>query len=154
MTTKPARDRAPNGLIRLALNFVVYLVLGGGVLSFVALRSPEPPTTLNVLLAALAVAAWSGGLTTVNEVIVVRRRRQGQRAALAAAVGALSLGGFASLLSFIAWGAPAWGFIAIGVLAGGLMQGARAFSAGQRPAEPLGAEEADEPDGLGGPSAP
>ena len=45
----------------------------------------------------------------------------------------MSLGGFAAILSTVAWHAPQPGFIAIGLVAGALMQGARAFSAGGRP---------------------
>lgn len=129
------------GLSRLALNLAVYFVLGGGVLSFVGLRGGEgngaaraPVELSHVLLAALAVAVWSGGLTTWNEVVVLKKPRALPRALLAAVVGALSLGGFATILSLVAWGAPAWGFIAIGVAAGGFMQGARAFALGERAA--------------------
>lgn len=128
-----------NALARLALNFGVYFVLGGGVLSFVGLRTgagqgtAEAPAELShILLAALAVAVWSGGLTTWNEVVVLKKPRALPRALLAGLIGALSLGGFATILSLVAWDAPAWGFIGVGLLAGGFMQAARAFALGER----------------------
>lgn len=127
-----------NGFVRFALNFGIYLVLGGGVLSFVAMRGSQgqaPIDFSSVILAALVVALWSGGLTTVLEVVVMKQENALRRALLAAVVGGLSLSGFGAALSLVAWRAPSWSFIGIGFVAGAMMQAARAFSRGQRPVD-------------------
>lgn len=118
--------------VRLALNFTIYLVFGGAILAFTAQRGPTPVPFGEVLLAAFGVALWSGTLTTAIETRVVPMADPMKRAFIAAALGGLSLGGFATILSMVAWRAPAPGFIGIGLVAGALMQGARAFSVGRR----------------------
>lgn len=120
-------------ITRFLLNFLVYLVFGGAILAFVTREAKATRTFAEVVGAAFAVALWSGTLTTLIETRVVPLADPRRRSLLAAAVGGLSLGGFASILSVVAWGSPQWGFIAIGLVAGGLMQGARAWSLGGRP---------------------
>jgi hypothetical protein len=122
-------------IARFAMNFVVYLVFGGAILAFTAMQGPTKAPFLNVVAGALVVAAWSGALTTLIEVRVMPLHDIRRRVGLALAMGALSLGGFATVLSFVAWRELQWGFIAIGVGAGALMQGARAFSLGARPVD-------------------
>lgn len=121
---------------RFAFNFLVYLVFGGAIFAFVAMRAAaERPAFSAVVTAALALALWSGTLTTALEVVVARDPQQVRRSAIAAALGALSLGGFGMILSLLAWHAPQYGFVATGVVAGALMHGARAFARGQELAD-------------------
>ena len=124
-------------LVRFALNFIVYLVFGGAILAFTAQRvvpaggTPAVPFE-QIVGAALAVALWSGTLTTLIETRVNAMADPIKRALTAGLLGGLSLGGFATILSSVAWRRPELGFIAIGVAAGALMQAARAFSLGAR----------------------
>lgn len=123
----------PNPISRFALNFVVYLVFGGGIFAFVSMRDPataHPPLS-SVVVAAVCLAVWSGALTTIIELVVASNQPQLRRTAVAGVLGALSLGGFATILSLLAWQALPLGFVAIGVCAGALMHAARAFSRGQ-----------------------
>ena len=121
-------------LARLAINFTVYLVFGGAILAFVTRDVAEKTGVAvsfpTILAAALGVALWSGALTTVIETRVMRMPVATTRAGIAALLGAVNLGGFATILSVVAWGGPQLGFIAIGIAAGALMQAARAFSLG------------------------
>ena len=121
-------------LARFAINFTVYLVFGGAILAFTAQQpaNGEVVPFAQIAMAALGVALWSGTLTTLIETRVMPLPDASKRALLAGALGALSLGGFATILSSVAWRGPELGFIAIGVVAGGLMQAARAFSLGGR----------------------
>lgn len=119
-------------LARFALNFTVYLVFGGAILAFTAQRGPSPLPFAQIAMAALGVALWSGTLTTLIETRVNAMAEPMQRALTAGLLGGLSLGGFATILSSVAWRGPVLGFIAVGVLAGALMQAARAFSIGTR----------------------
>ena len=122
-----------NPAARFALNFAIYLVFGGGIFAFVAMRDAagaNKPSFASVVIAALCLAVWSGALTTVIEVVVRREPRLGKRAAIAGGLGALSLGGFAAILSLLAWHGLPLGFVAIGVIAGGAMHAARAFARG------------------------
>src|SRR5688572_13864874 len=118
---------------RLLLNFTVYLVFGGAILAFVTNEARAGRTFGEIVGAALGVALWSGTLTTLIETRIIPLRDPARRSLLAAACGGLSLGGFAAILSVVAWKSPQPGFIAIGLVAGALMQGARAFSMGGRP---------------------
>jgi phage shock protein E len=118
---------------RLILNFTVYLVFGGAILAFVTNEARANRTFAEIVGAALGVALWSGTLTTLIETRIIPLKDPARRSLLAALCGGLSLGGFAAILSMVAWRAPQPGFIAIGLVAGALMQGARAFSAGGRP---------------------
>lgn len=123
-------------IARLALNFLVYLVFGGAILAFVTNETKAARSLIEILGAALGVALWSGTLTTAIETRVVPMADPARRSLIAALLGGLSLGGFAAILSVVAWSEPQPGFIAIGVVAGALMQGARAFSVGGRPPAP------------------
>lgn len=118
---------------RLLLNFTIYLVFGGAILAFVTNEAHANRSLGEIIGAALGVALWSGTLTTLIETRIVPLPDPARRTLLAALCGGLSLGGFAAILSMVAWQAPQPGFIAIGLIAGALMQGARAFSAGGRP---------------------
>jgi phage shock protein E len=120
-------------LVRLLLNFTVYLVFGGAILAFVTNEARSGRTFAEVVGAAIGVALWSGTLTTLIETRIIPLRDPARRSLLAALCGGLSLGGFAAILSVVAWKSPQAGFIAIGLVAGALMQGARAFSVGGRP---------------------
>jgi hypothetical protein len=124
-------------IARFALNFALYLVFGGGMLAFAAMHdaTPERASTSTVILAALVLALWCGALSTAGEHVNLSAMPQLRRAVLAGVLGALSLGGFAIILSLLAWhGVPAL-FVGIGVLAGGLLHGARAFSRGGPPVD-------------------
>ncbi len=136
-------------LARFTLNFLIYLVFGGGIFAFVAMRGPADarPGFSTVAVAALVLAAWSGGLTTLIETVVARMPSMGKRAAVAGAVGALSLGGFAVILSWLAWHALSFSFVAVGVVAGAAMHAARAFSRGAPRVDdpPAGDPPADDP---------
>jgi hypothetical protein len=125
-----------HAVVRFALNFTVYLVFGGGILAFTARRGLEPAPFLTTAVAALGVALWSGSLTTLIETRVILMAEPLKRALAAGVVGALSLGGFAAILSVVAWHREELGFIGIGIAAGGLMQAARAFSLGPRAPAP------------------
>lgn len=118
---------------RLLLNVTVYLVFGGAILAFVSNEARAGRTFGEVVGAAIGVALWSGTLTTLIETRIIPLPDPARRSLLAALCGALSLGGFAAILSMVAWKSPQPGFIAIGLVAGALMQGARAFSVGGRP---------------------
>lgn len=118
---------------RLALNFLVYLVFGGAILAFVTNETKAGRSLTEIMGAAFGVALWSGTLTTAIETRVLPMADPARRSLIAALLGGLSLGGFAAILSVVAWAAPQPGFIAIGLVAGALMQGARAFSVGGRP---------------------
>jgi phage shock protein E len=120
-------------IARLLLNFTVYLVFGGAILAFVTNEARAGRTFSEIVGAALGVALWSGTLTTLIETRIIPLRDPARRSLLAALCGGLSLGGFAAILSVVAWKSPQPGFIAIGLVAGALMQGARAFSVGGRP---------------------
>lgn len=119
---------------RFAINFTVYLVFGGAILAFVTRDVAEKTGAIvsfgTILAAALGVALWSGALTTAIETRVMPLPVATKRAGVAAALGALNLGGFAAILSVVAWGSLQLGFVAIGLVAGALMQAARAFSLG------------------------
>jgi hypothetical protein len=122
-----------NPVRRFALNFVVYLVFGGGIFAFVSMRDVnERPSFQSVLVAALCLAVWSGALTTIIEVVTTTEPKQAKRTVIAGVLGACSLGGFATILSLLAWHGLPLGFIAIGVVAGGAMHAARAFSRGKQ----------------------
>lgn len=118
---------------RLLLNFTVYLVFGGAILAFVTNEARAGRTFAEIVGAAIGVALWSGTLTTLIETRIIPLQDPARRSLLAALCGGLSLGGFAAILSMVAWKSPQPGFIAIGLVAGALMQGARAFSVGGRP---------------------
>jgi hypothetical protein len=145
-------------LARLALNFVIYLVFGGGIFAFVALRNTgvdsPPPAIGTIALASVVLALWSGGLTTVIEKRVVNLPKLALRAVLAALLGALSLGGFALILSWVAWKSLPLSFVGLGLVAGGLMHGARAFAKGQPPADaPDDGDGDDDADDGAGPAS-
>ena len=123
----------PNPFTRFTVNFLVYLVFGGGIFAFVSMQGAGPrPSFSDVVIAALSLAIWSGSLTTVIELVISKNPNQIRRTLLAGAVGACSLGGFALILSQLAWHQLLPGFIATGFAAGSLMQAARAFSLGAR----------------------
>ena len=124
-----------NPVARFALNFAVYLVFGGAILAFTAQGGSPAVPFQHIAWAALAVALWSGSLTTLIETRVNALAAPTKRALIAGLVGGLSLGGFATILSVVAWRGPELGFIALGVVAGALMQAARAFSLGAHRAE-------------------
>jgi hypothetical protein len=121
-------------IVRFAMNFAAYLVFGGGIFAFAALQSHQTVDFGNVILAAVLVAFWSGSLTTTSETIARTMPSQAKRAAIAAVLGALSLGGFAALLSLFSSGGHDLraSFVVIGVVAGGAMHAARAFASGPR----------------------
>ncbi len=119
-------------LVRFALNFTVYLVFGGGILAFTAQGAPILIPFADIAIGALGVALWSGTLTTLIETRVVAIADPLRRSLTAGLLGGLSLGGFATILSSVAWRSVEPGFIAIGLVAGALMQAARAFSLGSR----------------------
>lgn len=128
---------------RLLLNFTIYLVFGGAILAFVTNEARAGRTFAEIVGAAVGVALWSGTLTTLIETRIIPLKDPARRSLLAALCGGLGLGGFAAILSMVAWKAPQPGFIAIGLVAGALMQGARAFSVGGRP-RPSAGEDEDE----------
>lgn len=114
------------------MNFVAYLVFGGGIFAFAAIQAHSLSSSTGdfarVITAALGVAVWCGALTTSSELVAKRIDDRPKRAAIAALLGALSLGGFATALSLMSSGAVATSFIVIGVVAGAAMHGARAFA--------------------------
>lgn len=116
-------------MMRFVLNVAMYAVFGGGLFAFAAMRSGRPVAYGEVLGAVALVALWSGGITSAIERWVPRLPAMSSRVLAGAALGALSLGGFALALSWVVWRAPVPALVALATLAGAIMQGARTFAA-------------------------
>jgi hypothetical protein len=114
--------------VRLLMNVAVYFVFGGGLFAFAGMQTNRGATFQEVALTSTFVALWCGVLTTIIEVWVKQLGDTRKRIAIAAVLGALSLGGFSGALSLIAFRSVQPTFVLVGALFGGLMQAARAFS--------------------------
>lgn len=115
---------------RLVINVAMYAVFGGALFAFAAMRGDHAVDMLEVTVAVAAVALWSGGLTSAVERWVPKLPAATTRVLAGAALGALSLGGFALALSLVVWRQPVPQLIGLASAAGALMQAARTFAVG------------------------